>query len=175
MSNENEKSMGSGQPLEDKIFISRDEKEVFEYLGDDGEKYTKVISKTLELSLSESLRVIEATVKYLNQTKNEGRHEQRTIKDKENQETINKILQILKCREKPNSEDRQLIISIQRVLDHGTTIPLYHSREAALKDMKGQMINGLTWFETDGDNDNTKKCVYMNGKISEYCLSNEGY
>lgn len=47
----------------------------------------------IELSLRDSLRVIEATVKYLNQTKNEGRHETRTIKDKENQKKIDELLE----------------------------------------------------------------------------------
>lgn len=44
-----------------------------------------------ELSLSEALRVIEATVKFLNQTKNEGRQEIRTNKDKENQNTVDRM------------------------------------------------------------------------------------
>ena len=50
------------------------------------------LGNTIKLSLSESLRVIEATVKYLNQTKDEGRHEIRTLKDKDNQKVVNILL-----------------------------------------------------------------------------------
>lgn len=62
----------------------------------DGKVHTLESSECeiLSLSLSEALRVIEATVKFLNQTKNEGRHEIRTNKDKENQKALQGILDV---------------------------------------------------------------------------------
>lgn len=55
------------------------------------ENLPKLDGNELDLTLSEALRVIEATVKFLNQTKNDGRQEQRTIKDKENQNRIDRL------------------------------------------------------------------------------------
>lgn len=66
------------------IEIQRDKKWCMEHQIDNV-KSTWYGQDTLEISLSEALRVIEGAVKYLNQTKNEGRQEIRTLKDKENQ------------------------------------------------------------------------------------------
>ena len=107
MSNETKEPMGDGQPSIKKIVIQRDwithvrKKNGSMITYHDGEFFSKIDDPTitldstqslpigkLELSLPESLRVIEATAKYLNQTKNEGRHEIRTIKDKENQKLV---------------------------------------------------------------------------------------
>ena len=101
MSNENENRIGSGSPLEKPIKIYRDfEGEISAIISGqvDGIRVnpkdwsiTGETNKEVKLSLREALRVIEATVKFLNQTKNEGRNEARTIKDKENQHKLNQI------------------------------------------------------------------------------------
>ncbi len=92
MSKENIKSMGDGQPLEEKpIKIQRDvvytphQDSLDTLTSHQPEPYKH---EYLELSISETNRVIEAYIKYLNQTKNEGRHEIRSIKDKENQKMV---------------------------------------------------------------------------------------
>lgn len=54
-------------------------------------KVTAQTSEEVKFTLSEALRVIEQTVKHLNQTKEAGRQEVRTTKDKENQKTISKL------------------------------------------------------------------------------------
>jgi len=88
MSNENEKSMGDDHNI--MIEISRDKEWCKEYLTNYPNSCWFGQDK-IQLSLPEAVRVMEETVKFLNQTKNEGRHEQRTIKDKENQKLVNKI------------------------------------------------------------------------------------
>ena len=101
--------MGSGQPLKKPIIVEHDTTEFhigrFGYNRIELDKLLKDMDPTqfpatlepmpieeeIELTLSEALRVIEATVKYLNQTKDEGRHEIRTIKDKENQKIVDEL------------------------------------------------------------------------------------
>ena len=101
MSNENENRIGSGSPLEKPIKINRDFEDKMSAtitaeidgnsLTEKDFTITSQTSEEIELTLSEALRVIGATVKFLNQTKDEGRHEIRTIKDKENQKKLNQI------------------------------------------------------------------------------------
>ena len=58
---------------------------------DTPDNHPKLEGNELKLTLAEANRVNEATLKFLNQTKNEGRHEVRTIKDKENQKIVDEL------------------------------------------------------------------------------------
>jgi len=91
MSHENIKSMGSGQPLEKIIKIKKDTCTIIVRHGGKNKKLTIYdIDPIIELTLSESLRVVEGVVKFINKQANDGLQQQiRTNKDKENQETVN--------------------------------------------------------------------------------------
>lgn len=62
------------------------------------------------LSIPEFNRGLESYIDYLNQTKNEGRHEIRTIKDKENQIALQAILDVcnLKTKNTQNMTNTEL-------------------------------------------------------------------
>ena len=107
MSNENKKSMdGDHNASEESLPTIKFQLDLPKYEFDEIRKLippqngifegSPTLGNTIELSLSEALRGMEATVKFLNQTKNEGRQEQRTNKDKENQKIIDEIITKLK-------------------------------------------------------------------------------